>query len=106
MAGRSGGLANAISASAGLEATFQRREQEWRQQLLLAQQELKQVEQQRLAADVRQLIAEKDLEIQENNIEQADELHEFYKNKFTSLGLYDYLSTALTRLYREAYNVA
>ncbi len=99
-------IAEAISASAGLEATFQRREQEWKQQLLLAQQELKQVEQQRLAAEVRQLIAEKDLEIHEKNMEQADELHEFYKNKFTSLGIYNYLSTTLNRLYREAYNVA
>ncbi len=97
---------DAISASAGLEANFQRREQEWNQQLLLAQQELKQVEQQRLAAEVRQLIAEKDLEIHEKNMDQADELHEFYKNKFTNLGLYNYLSTTLNRLYREAYNVA
>jgi len=99
-------VADAVSASAGLEATFQRREQEWEQQLLIAQQELKQVEQQRLAADVRQLIVEKDLEIHEKNMEQADELHEFYKNKFTSLGLYNYLSTTLNRLYRQAYNVA
>lgn len=99
-------LAELISASAGLEATFQRREEEWKQQLLLAQQELKQVGQQKLVAEIRQSIAEKDLEIHEKNIEQADELHEFYKGKFTNLGLYNYLSTTLSRLYREAYNVA
>ncbi|OQY99735.1 MAG: hypothetical protein B6D35_08670 [Candidatus Brocadia sp. UTAMX2] len=99
-------VADAISASAGLEATFQRREEEWGQQLLLAQQELKQVGQQKLAAEIRVSIAEKDLEIHEKNMEQADELHEFYKGKFTNLGLYNYLSTTLARLYREAYNVA
>jgi hypothetical protein len=99
-------ISDAVSASAGLEATFQRREQEWRHQLLLAHQEFKQIEQQRLASEVRQLIAEKDLEIHEKNMEQADELHDFYKAKFTNLGLYNYLSTSLTRLYREAYNVA
>ncbi len=99
-------MAEAISESAGLEATFQRREQEWNQQLLLAQQEFKQVEKQLLAADIRQLIAEKDLEIHEKNMDQADELHDFYKNKFTNLGLYNYLSTSLNRLYREAYNMA
>ncbi len=99
-------VASAISSSAAMEASFQRREQEWKQQLLLAQQEFKQVDQQRLAAEVRQLLAEKDLEIHEQNIAQAEELHEFYKNKFTSLGLYNYLATTLTRLYREAYNVA
>lgn len=99
-------VASSISSSASMEAGFQRREQEWKQQLLLAQQEFKQVDQQRLAAEVRQLIAEKDLENHEKNIEQADELHESYKTKFTNLGLYNYLATTLTRLYREAYNVA
>lgn len=99
-------LLQAISASASLEATFQRREEEWDQQLLLAQRELLQVEQQRLASEARQLITEKDLEVHEKTMEQADELHEFYKNKFTSLGLYNHLSVSLNRLYREAYNVA
>lgn len=99
-------ISDSISASAGLEATFQRREQEWNQQLSLANQELKQVEQQLLAAEIRQLIAEKDLEIHEKNKEQVDELHEFYKDKFSSLGLYNDLSTTLNRLYREAYSMA
>jgi hypothetical protein len=100
-------IANEISSSAGLEATFQRREQEWENQLKLSNQELVQVEQQLLAAEIRQLIAEKDLEIHKKNMEQAGEVHDFYKkDKFTSLGLYNYLSTTLNRLYREAYNVA
>lgn len=99
-------VAEAISASAGLEATFQRREQEWKQQLKLAKQEYGQIEKQILAAEIRSLIAEKDLEIHEKNMEQTDELNDFYKNKFTSLGLYDYLASTLNRLYRQAYNVA
>ena len=99
-------IANEISSSAGLEANFERREQEWKQQLTLAQKELDQVEQQRLAAAARVKIAEKDLEIHENQITQADELDDFYKDKFTKLGLYTYLSTTLNRLYRQAYNVA
>lgn len=100
-------VADAISASAGLEASFQRREEEWRHQLLLAQQEIKQVDQQILAAGVRVAIAEKDLEIHGTNVDQAEELDEFYKSKkFTNLGLYDYLSVTLNRLYREAYNIA
>ena len=99
-------VANQIASSAGLEASWDRREQEWSKQLLLAEQELTQVEQQRLAADIRQLIAQKDLENHEKQMEQADELDAFYKNKFTNLGLYTYLSTTLHRLYREAYNIA
>jgi hypothetical protein len=99
-------VANQVAASAGMEASWQRREQEWHQQLLLATQELKQVDQQSLAAEIRQQIAEKDLENHKQQMEQADELDAFYKNKFTNLGLYTYLSTNLNRLYREAYNIA
>jgi hypothetical protein len=99
-------ISHSMASAASVEANFQRRKEEWRHQHKLALQELKQLDQQVMAADVRQMIAAKDLQIHEKNMEQADELHEFYKNKFTSLGLYDYLSTSLTRLYREAYNVA
>jgi hypothetical protein len=99
-------VAAAISASAGLEATFQRREQEWRHQLELAEQEIKQVEKQKVASEVRCMIAEKDLEMHEKSMEQADELYDFYKSKFTNLGLYNYLTSTLNRLYREAYNLA
>jgi uncharacterized protein YgfB (UPF0149 family) len=100
------GVLEAVAGSAGLEASWQRRDQEWHQQLLLAQQELKQVEQQRLAADIGTTIATKELDIHQTTMDQADELDEFYKDKFTGLGLYNYLATTLTRLHHEAYNVA
>jgi hypothetical protein len=99
-------ISDAISASAGLEASFQRRKEEWDQQLLLARKELEQLEQQRLAADARAQVATKDLEAHDKSVEQSEELDEFYRNKFTSLGLYTYLSTTLSRLYRGAYSQA
>ena len=74
--------------------------------LVLAQQELKQSEKQALAAEIRVSISENERDLHLKNIEQANELDEFYKNKFTKLGLYDYLSTSLNRLYRDAYNMA
>ena len=94
------------SSSSAVEASFKRREQDWVQQLKLAQQEIKQIEQQLLAAEIRKSIDEKDQEIHVKNIEQSIELDEFYKNKFTNLGMYDFLSVNLNRLYREAYSVA
>jgi len=99
-------IKEAISGNAGLEATFLRRSQEWKQQLLLAKQELKQVHKQQTAAEIRKHIAEKDLEIHLKNVDQAAELAEFYKNKFTNLGLYNYLSTSLSQLYNKAYGLA
>ena len=95
-----------IATSAGLQASFHRRKEEWVQQLSIAEQELKQVEKQELAAQIRKEIAEKDLTLHETNMEQADEIDKFYKNKFTKLGRYDYLATTLNRLYREAYGIA
>lgn len=92
------------ASSAGLEASFQRREQDWNLQLTLAKQEYKQVEKQELAAEIRIAIAEKDLETFERNIEHTEELYEFHRDKFTNLGLYNYLSVNLGRLYRQAYN--
>jgi len=99
-------ISDALSASAGLEANFQRREEEWDHQLNLAEQEIKQVDQQLLAAEMRQMIAEKDLEIHEKSIEQTEEIHSFYKDKFTNLSLYNFLSANLGRIYRQAYNMA
>src|SRR5262249_44218043 len=99
-------LAGALAESAGIEATFQRPREHWNHQLVLANQEWKQLEQQRLAADIRMQVAQQDLAIHEKNMEQADELDEFVRNKFTGLGLYEYLSSTLNRLYRQAYNTA
>ena len=62
--------------------------------------------QQLLAADIREKIAEKDLEIHEKNMDQIGEVDDFYKNKFTGMGLYNYLASSLNRLYRSAYNIA
>lgn len=99
-------VANEISSSAGLEATFQRRTEEWKQQKRTAEQELKQMEKQILASEVQLHIAEQELVIHQKNMEQADELELLYKNKFTNLGLYTYLATKLQKLYREAYGIA
>jgi len=89
-----------------MEGGFQRREQEWQQQLKLAQQEYKQVQQQLAAAGFKTKIAERDLQVHQRNIEHNKEINDFYKNKFTNLGMYRYLTNTLTRLCRDAYNIA
>jgi hypothetical protein len=99
-------ILDAVSASAGLEGGFQRREEEWRQQLAVTEQELLQVEQQRLAAEIHVALAEQDEKTHLASMEHSEELETFYKEKFTGLGLYNYLATTLSRLHREAYSVA
>ncbi len=87
-------------------STHLRRLEEWRFGRDSANRELTQIGKQILAAQARVEITKKDLESHQRQIEQAKELHDFYKDKFTNLGLYTYLSTSLSRLYREAYNMA
>lgn len=99
-------IADNVAILAGMEAGHMRREQEWKQQLKTAQQEYKQVSESVLAAEVRQLITEKDLAMHEQSMEQLDELDDFYKNKFTGIGLYNYMASGLSRIYRTAYNMA
>lgn len=99
-------ISEAVASSAGLEAGFQRREEEWKLEQKLAGQDLVQMDRQIAAAGLRVEISEKDLEVHETGIEQSREVYDFYKNKFTNLGLYNYLATSLCRLHREAYNLA
>ena len=98
--------ADSRSASNNIRANFDRREEEWKHQLDLAEQELKSMDKQVTAYDIRRMIAEKEIEIHDKNVEQTNELDDFYRNKFTNLGLYNYLSTSMYRLHREAYNLA
>ncbi len=99
-------IASIVSSSAGLEASFQRRAQGWKFDLKTAEQELKQAQQGIIAATIRLAMAQKDLEIHEKQIEQAQELHDFYKNKFSNLDLYKFMSGRLQKLHRMAYNLA
>ena len=99
-------ISESKSDSYGIKGNFKRREEDWNQQLILAQQEMKEIDKQLIASNIRVQIAEKEIEIHDKNVEQATELDEFYRNKFTNLGLYNYLSTSMFRLYREAYNLA
>ncbi|MEN8249898.1 MAG: neuraminidase-like domain-containing protein [Bacteroidota bacterium] len=99
-------ISESIAASAGLEAGFERRSQDWRFQLKLSTQELEQIQKQIIAAEIRIEIAEKDYEINTKNIEQSKELYDFNKDKFTKLGLYNWMASTLNKLYRQAYNMA
>ena len=97
---------SAIASSAGLEASFQRREQGWTYQKDLADKELVQIDKQIAVATLRIEAAEHDLVVHDTSAEQADEVYEFYKDQFTNLGLYTWLAKELNKLYRQSYNLA
>lgn len=99
-------VAEVVSASAGLEAGFTRREEGWQHQKELADHELEQLETQREIAELRRRIAERSLEIHGKQIEQAEEVFELYGERFSNLALYTWMSSTMQRLFREAYNSA
>ncbi len=90
----------------GKHAGYHRREQGWRFSLKQAENELKEIEKQIEAATIRRDISIKSRELHEKSIEQLQETYEFYRDRFTNLGLYTWLSSQLQRLYREAYQNA
>jgi hypothetical protein len=95
--------AEAVSTSAGMEATFHRRTEEWQHQRKL---ELVHLDRQLAAAQVRADIARRSLEVHQLSLEQAEEVLDLQDGRFTSLGRYTALATRLHRLHREAFTTA
>lgn len=96
----------AVAASTGLEAGFDRRREGWQHQAQLAAHDTRNLDRQIEAARIRLEIAQRSLETHERSIEQLDEVLELTDGKFTNLGRYTFLATQLRRLYRDSYQNA
>ena len=98
-----------LNMSAGMASTmgsFKRREEEWNYQKEIAKKELKLLEKETIAAEIRLAIAERSLEIHKAEMEQASEVYEYFRNKLTGFGLYSWLSSELRKVYRQSYIMA
>lgn len=96
---------NEMAASrAGMEASNQRRDQEWKHQIETAKRDISQIEKQITAAEIRRDIAVHSLEVHQQSIDQSEEIFEFFRNeKFTNINLYRLLSNRLQGLHRQAF---
>ncbi len=99
-------ISEAVSASSGLEAGFDRRTEGWKHQNKQLQFELKQAEKDHTAAAIRKEILMEADKIHQKSIEHNQEVMDFYGEKFSGLGLYTWLSSTMQRLFKEAYNNA
>ncbi len=102
-------VATGLDKVAGLASTvgsYTRRQEEWDQQLALARIEIDQLDKQIAAAQVRQAIAEKELENVELQIENAKAADEYMRGKYTNQQLYDWTITQLSTVYFQAYKLA
>ena len=96
----------AESTGASSRAAFARRREGWVHERNVANDQLNALVPQFETARIRLAMAEQELQIHSTQLRQSKEVYEFAKDRFTNLGLYTYLSTHLSRLYREAYDMA
>jgi hypothetical protein len=101
-----GSIHQMLSSASAQSAVFERRSQEWVQQAQQAQKEFDQLDKQVSAATFRKQIADNALDVHNKSIEQANEIFQFYQDRFTNAGLYALLSTMLQTLYRGAFQSA
>ncbi|MFF9120455.1 neuraminidase-like domain-containing protein [Streptomyces massasporeus] len=91
---------------AGVEASVRRRDEEWKHQEESARRELAQLERSITAAEIRRDIAARSLEVHERTIEQAEEMFEFLRERFSSVDRYRLLAKDLRRLHKVAFDSA
>lgn len=83
-----------------------RRWDEWKLQENLANIELKQIDKQLAAAEIRLQIAEKELQNHEQQIAHAQEIDEFMRGKFSNQELYDWMVSQVSAVYFQCYQLA
>jgi hypothetical protein len=94
------------SSSAGKKAGFQRRTQEWIQQVNVAGYEITNIDKQILTQTIRINIANQEITNQQKNIDNTQEVEEFLRNKYTNQELYTWMEGQIQTLYYQAYTLA
>jgi len=85
---------------------FHQRKDDWDFQGKSAELELKQIDKQIIAAEIRLAIAEKELENHELQMEQSKEVDDYMRSKFTNAELYDWMVGQLSTVYFQSYQLA
>lgn len=94
-------------ASLGLtKAGWERREQEWQHQVDVLTIEIEQIERQILAAERRRDIALRELNNHQQQIENAAEVHDFLRDKFTNHALFLWMQQETAAIYYQMYGMA
>ncbi|WP_441291589.1 neuraminidase-like domain-containing protein [Sorangium sp. KYC3313] len=91
---------------AGINASHQRRWEDWQLQKRLATKEITLIDQQIATAQIRRDIAQLELDNHEAQMEHAEEVREFLQEKFTSRDLYQWMVRELSRTYQQVYKLA
>lgn len=97
---------NQLGAMRSVSAGFERRSQDWKLQESLAAKEIEQIDHQITAAQTRLEIAQRALRNHDLAIENAGEVRDFLRDKFTNRELYDWMVTQISTVYFQTYQMA
>ncbi|WFO15787.1 hypothetical protein M601_018980 [Cellulophaga baltica 4] len=95
-----------MAGLASTTASYIRREQEWEHQAKLVAKEIGQIERQILSAGIRLQVAEKELKNHKKQIENANNIETYLKEKFTNKELYAWMKDQLKSLHKQSYDLA
>jgi hypothetical protein len=101
-----GMLASNESARASIKGGFDRRFDDWKLQERLANLELKSIEKQITAAEIRKEIAETDFKNHKLSIENAKKTDDFMRSKFSNKELYKWMIGQISSVYFRSYKLA
>lgn len=87
-------------------AGHERRAQDWAFQSTMAQMDQDQIESQRLAAEVKLAMAQKELDNHDVQIQNATDVRDFLRDKFTNADLYDWMVGQISATYFQCYQFA
>jgi hypothetical protein len=85
---------------------FDRRRDDWSFQFRSANLELKQIDKQIIAAEIRLAIAEKEMDNHDLQQENSREADDYMRSKFTNTELYDYMIGQISAVYFQSYQLA
>ena len=91
---------------ASIKGGYDRRAQDWGHQAELAVKELEQIDKQIAAAQIRVAIAELERDNHQQQIEHAQEVHDFMSGKYTNQELYSWMVTQISSVYFTSYQMA
>ena len=111
VAGDSFGMVSSVHSylerRANLIGGWQRRRDEWVQQSKMTAEEIRQIDKQIIALEIRQAIATKELDNHRKQIENASNIDDYMRHmKFTGESLYGWMESQISGLYFSAYQMA
>jgi Tc toxin complex TcA C-terminal TcB-binding domain/ABC toxin N-terminal region/Neuraminidase-like domain/PA14 domain/Putative peptidoglycan binding domain/Salmonella virulence plasmid 28.1kDa A protein len=101
-----GKLMREASSLAATMGSYERRWDDWKLQEKLGKIELQQIDKQIAAAEIREAIAQAELDNHEKQMQQATVVEEFLRDKYTNDELYSWMVGQTSGIYFQAYKLA